>query len=222
MSYTHSVFTTSGGGGLLVPLGRVADAFPRFRGPPIVRHVRQDLADADATWLRDGPAPACGAVPDRARAGKRTLAHADSELVAIPPLGEESFDLAEWHRVALETLCVDYNVVPVALHVTEAPSQACAPLTIGAGCVLRCQRPQLETGEVAAQDDVDHARDGLGPIQSRGTVLENLDSIDHPNRQRVEVDELGSVADPGKPVCRDTPPVQKNQRDVGAKPPKRD
>ena len=48
-----------------------------------------------------------------------------------------------------------------------------SPLYVGAG-----GRGGGEAGELLAQDHVDHARDGVGAVDGRRAVLQDLDALD--------------------------------------------
>ncbi|MCW1776788.1 hypothetical protein NB693_20440 [Pantoea ananatis] len=48
--------------------------------------------------------------------------------------------------------------------------------------------------EVLAQDEVDHAADGVGAVHRRGADLQHFDVVDHVGRDRVDVVVLDAVA----------------------------
>ena len=67
---------------------------------------------------------------------------------------------------------------------------------------------RFEAGEIAVGDDVDHTADGIGPVDRRGAVLQDLDAVDHVVGQRVEIHcarhaGCGSAGDPAPAVDQD-------------------
>src|SRR6266487_4002089 len=45
----------------------------------------------------------------------------------------------------------------------------------------------FKTAELVDQEEVDHAGDGVGPVHSRGAILEDVNVIDHRKRYQVNV-----------------------------------
>ena len=79
----------------------------------------------------------------------------------------------------------------------------------------------LAAGEIAAQDDVDDARDRVGAVDRRGAVAQDLDAIDDRERDAREVGHARGV-ERRDAVPGDAAPVDEDQRVLGAEPPERD
>ncbi|MNI67433.1 hypothetical protein D3C81_885530 [compost metagenome] len=75
------------------------------------------------------------------------------------------------------------------LEVTEAGQQvglALVQAALGGGAETTAHFHALE---VATQDDVDDAGDGVRAVHRRGAILQHFDALDRADRQRIEVDE---------------------------------
>jgi hypothetical protein len=62
------------------------------------------------------------------------------------------------------------------------------------------QRLRAEAVILPLEDDVDHARDGIGAILRRGAVLKHLDPLDGGGGDEVEIDRRGALLRPGVEV----------------------
>src|SRR5882724_3280660 len=56
-------------------------------------------------------------------------------------------------------------------------SQVCVPITA----------PDFQSTELVDQKEVDHASNRIGPIHSRGAILQDVDVIDHRKRNQINV-----------------------------------
>ena len=70
---------------------------------------------------------------------------------------------------------------------------------------------RLQALVVLAQDEVDHAADGVGAVDGRGAVLQHFDPLDRRHRDRVQVDRRTLHA-----VGRDAAAIEQDQGGVGA------
>src|SRR6266487_1644104 len=89
---------------------------------------------------------------------------------------------------ALPEIGNDYNI---RLVITGAGFDPRVPLThvIGRSQVRVSVRPaNLQTAELMDQEEVDHAGDRVGAVHSRGTILEDVNVIDHRKRYKVDID----------------------------------
>ena len=78
--------------------------------------------------------------------------------------------------VALEVVEHAEGVEAVLGEVAEAERGVDAILVLALG--LAGAAADLEAAEVLAQDDVDHARDGVRAVDRGGAVLQHLDALD--------------------------------------------
>ena len=139
---------------------------------------------------------------------------------------------------ALGAVIGGLRVVPVPQHdvvaVEEVRGHEQARLVVGQAIaevggvflpVLLARRPRrgrdLGALVVLAQDDVDDPGDGVGPVDRRRAVLEDLDPVHGPQRDAVEVDEaVGDVL--GEAVVGDAAAVEQDQRGTLAQAAERD
>jgi hypothetical protein len=70
----------------------------------------------------------------------------------------------------------------------------------------------LHAGVVLAENEVDHAGDGVRAVHGRGAVTQHFDTLDRRERDRVHVDRVAG-AEAG--VLDEPPTVHKYQRPVG-------
>ena len=101
----------------------------------------------------------------------------------------------------------DERVVPVLREVADARGERAAEL-LAVALVRRAARGgRGDAGVLLAQDDVDHPRDRIGPVDRRRAVLQDLDALDRVERHLVQVDErplavVGQAVD-GEPAAVD-------------------
>src|SRR5690606_23057804 len=76
-------------------------------------------------------------------------------------------------------------------------------------------------GEVRAQDDVDHAGDGVRTVDGRGAVLEHVDALHRVQRDGAQVGEH-LLAVVGQAIGGHAPAVQQDQGAAGAEAAQRD
>ncbi len=102
-------------------------------------------------------------------------------------------------------------------HDREAFSHAANEQVVGlAAAVALVILPDIGIGlgavEIAAQNDVDHAGDGVGAVQNRSAILEHVNAFHSSGRDRGEVHRTAQ-AGPAHP----TSPIHQHQRALRAK-----
>ena len=117
--------------------------------------------------------------------------------------------------ILLEVVEGRHHVEAVLGEVAEAARDGRAPLLQAAALGVAEAHAGLGTLEVAAQDDVDHAGDGIRAVDSRSAVLQDLDALDGADRDAVEVDEV-DVDVLGEAVVGQAAPVEQHERGVDA------
>ena len=78
----------------------------------------------------------------------------------------------------------------IGLVISGSRFDPCLPLTHlvrGAQVCVPVRRSDLQTAELVNQEEVDHTRDGVGAVHSRGAILEDVNVIDHRKWYQVNV-----------------------------------
>ena len=107
------------------------------------------------------------------------------------------------------------DVVLVLGQVADAVGEAGAVLVAVALVRRARRRVGVEADVLGLEDDVDHARDGVGAVDGRGAVLQHFDPLDGVERDLVQVDER-PLAVVGEAVGGEPAAVQQHQRGAHA------
>src|SRR5437867_7973419 len=94
---------------------------------------------------------------------------AENSAGTLPEIGDH-------HNISLVVAGAGFQPCLTLAHVVGG-SQVC--ISVGA--------PNLQTAEFVDQEEVDHTRDGVGSVHSRGAILQDVHVIDHRKRYQVNV-----------------------------------
>ena len=147
-------------------------------------------------------------------AGKVTAARIESAKPSEIPVGRNVTVTAEEAARALPEIGNDHDIGFV---ISGAGFQPRFPFTHITGCSQVCVpiRPSdLQTTEFVDQKEVDHASDRVGAIHSRGTILEDVDVIDHREGKEVNVHASTKSTDAQRTIG-DTFAIDQNQSLLG-------
>ncbi len=181
--------------------GVEAAAWPRQRCSVGARQARRRRAAAGGRRVQE---TAPGTVDDVRR--KRECRQAvDAEI--WPIAGARALPLGAVQHLLLLVRQHAEDVVAVAVRITRAQRHACLP-RIAAAVLRGVERGGgVEAAIVPAQDEVDHAADGVGAVDGRGAVAQHFDAVDRRQRDRVQVDRLAVEGVVGEP-----PAIEQHQR----------
>ena len=224
-------------GGVGLDDENVAENLERL-GPLVVEREREALAlvlDALRDVLREvkelelgarSARPGIGAVGDERRGGQATGGDSRGILGRIKVVvGGANVDRAGERRgavggVRVRTLVVEDRVLLHELrgdrHAGPAVAKAAHHVATALGGVALVGGPAvtragLEALVVSLEDDVHHARNGVGAIDSGGAVGENLDPLNRGNGNHVHVDKRVTTRRADR-IVRRTTAVHEHQR----------
>ena len=143
--------------------------------------------------------------------GRADVAHKDRVGIAVAVLRKagrvdvdrcegvvlaEERNVREEHSLLLRIFAVDREVGAAVEEVLPGHArniEVLAEPSLG-GCATRTE---LDAGEVTAEDEVDHARDGVRTVDGRIAPGDDVDPLDQVVRDRVDVGRNGVVQDVG-------------------------
>ena len=161
------------------------------------RRDRLEVGALAATGVQLAPGAAAGQAVEVAAAALAAKIAVSAEL----GVGQEDL-------VALVVVEHAEDVELVGAEVAPAAGQGGAVFVLAAG--LAAADGRLEAAIVAPHDDVHHAGDGVGAVDRRGAVLQDLDPLDRARGNGVQVDE-GVLQVLGEAVAGDPAAVDQHQ-----------
>src|SRR6266536_1327644 len=160
-----------------------------------------------------------GALTEKQPRQQATVLHTAREIPAAriksakrnkEPVGRNIAVTAENAAGAFPEIGNHHNV---GLVITGAGFQPCLPLAhvVGGSQVrIPVSAANFQTAEFVDQEEVDHTRDGVGSVHSRGAILKDVHVIDHRKRYQVNVRASAKAGDAQRAIS-DPFPIDQNQ-----------
>src|SRR5438270_10571451 len=120
-------------------------------------------------------------------AGEVTTARIESSEAREIPVGRNVAVPAKEAVQALPEIGNDHDIGLVISGASFQPGLPFAHLIGSSQVCVPVLPTDLQTAEFVDQEEVDHAGDRIGAIHSRGTILEDIDVIDHRKGNQVNI-----------------------------------